>query len=274
MNPKLLAKTIEDEPRNSTAHSNKLTQIIDDALKNRQFSMVYQPLISTQDSSLIGFEALCRCQSPIFGFISPDEFIQHAEASGQIIDLGNWVFQQSLLDLRRLKQHGFDNIRMSINVSPVQLFSGNIFEDFMSLLMQLGIPPEHVKLELTETAMVRKPEQAILIFEAFQREGVQIWVDDFGTGFASLSLLQKYKIDGLKIDRSFVDHIALNNDDFTLVSAVIAMAQRLGLHIIAEGVETDTQLQILNQLGCEAVQGYLLGRPARIEKIIKQWSKP
>ncbi|NHN37220.1 EAL domain-containing protein [Pseudomaricurvus alcaniphilus] len=246
---------------------------MDDAIEHQHFSMVYQPLFSMQTSRLLGFEALVRCQSPQFGFISPEDFIPHAEKSGRIVPLGDWIFQTSLLDLKRFHQYGFHNISMSLNVSPVQIVESNIFERVMSLISRLDIPPNRVKLELTETALIKNPQTVSRVFDVFQQEGVQIWVDDFGTGFASLSLLRKFKVDGLKIDRSFVDGISESNDDFTLCSAIIAMAQRLGLHIVAEGIEDDTQLQILNQLGCEIGQGYLLGKPESFERNLQLWSQ-
>ncbi|MDP4945718.1 bifunctional diguanylate cyclase/phosphodiesterase [Alishewanella sp. SMS8] len=251
---------------------NNIRKIISHALKNQHFSMVYQPLISVNTGKIIGFESLVRCQSPKFGVISPADFIPCAEQSGQILELGNWIFQKALLDLKCMLNHGLSDICLSLNVSPVQLLNSDIFEQIMSLLHTFSIPPSAIKLELTETALINNPQKIANIFNAFKREGVQIWLDDFGTGFASLSLLRQFNIDGLKIDRSFVDGIDNNNDDFTLCSAVIAMAQRLGLFIIAEGVETENQLQILSQLGCDVVQGYLLGKPNTLGYNLEQWA--
>lgn len=250
-----------------------LSKIISYGLENKHFSMVYQPLISVNTGKIVGFESLVRCQSPQFGFISPVDFIPCAEQSGQILELGSWIFQQALLDLKCMLNHGLSDIFMSLNVSPVQLLNSDMFEQIMSLLHTFSIPPSAVKLELTETALINNPQKIANVFNAFKHEGVQIWLDDFGTGFASLSLLRKFNIDGLKIDRSFIDGIENNNDDFTLCSAVIAMAQRLGLHTVAEGVETENQLQILSQLGCEVVQGYLLGKPNTLSYNLEQWAQ-
>ena len=256
---------------NTSPSMENLTHIIDDALQNQHFSMVYQPLFSMQTSKLVGFEALVRCNSPEFGFIPPDKFIPHAEQNGQIIELGSWIFQQVLLDLKRFLQYGLKDITVSINVSAVQIAKTDIFEEIMTLVKKLEIPTSCIKLELTETAMIQNPEAIAKVFNAFHKEGVQVWVDDFGTGFASLSLLREFKVDGLKIDKSFVDGIATCNDDFTLCSAIIAMAQRLGLHIVAEGIEDEVQLQILNQLGCDTAQGYLLGRPESFDNNLHRW---
>ena len=257
---------------NENVSTCQLDYIIDDALKNKQFSLVYQPLISVQTGKVVGFESLVRCDSPQFGVISPADFIPCAEQSGQILELGRWIFQQALLDLKCMHNQGMHHICLSLNVSPVQLLHSDAYEELMSLIIELNIPPSAIKLELTETALIHDPQTIAKVFNAFKQEDVQVWLDDFGTGFASLSLLRKFNVNGLKIDRSFVSGIANNNEDFTLCSAVIAMAQRLGLYIVAEGVETETQLQILSQLGCDLVQGYLLGRPQTLEQNLNLWS--
>lgn len=259
-------------PDRETSDWDSISKIINQALQNKHFSMVYQPLISVNTGKIVGFESLVRCQSPEFGVIPPDRFIPCAEHTGQILELGNWIIHQALLDMKCMLNHGLGDICLSLNVSPVQLLHSDIFELIMSLLHKFAIPPSALKLELTETALINNPQQIAKAFDAFKREGVNIWLDDFGTGFASLSLLRKFNIDGLKIDRSFVEGIANNDDDFTLCSAVIAMAQRLGLHIVAEGVQTETQLQILGQLGCDVVQGYLLGKPDTLTNSLKMWA--
>lgn len=251
----------------------RLGEIIDVALKRQHFSMVYQPIVSVESSKLLGFEALTRCQSPEFGVVPPDRFIPHAEWSGRILELGEWIFQQTLLDLKLMQQQiGLEDICMSINISPVQISRGNVFERLMSQIHKLDIKPQCIKIELTETALIDNAETIVQVFNAFKKEGVRVWVDDFGTGFASLCHLRKFVVDGLKIDKSFVEHIVTHNDDFTLCSAIIAMAQRLGLQVVAEGVENDSQLQILSQLGCDLVQGYLLGRPATVEQNLHLWA--
>ena len=160
---------------------------------------------------------------------------------------------------------------MSINLSPAQFASGDVFEQIMVLLMELDLPATALKLELTETALIRNAHVAARTFRAFQDEGVEIWLDDFGTGFASINLLREFKIDGIKIDKSFVDGIHREEDDFTICSAVIAMAQRLGLNIVAEGIEEETQMHILGQLGCDSAQGFLLAKPQPIEDCIENW---
>jgi EAL domain-containing protein (putative c-di-GMP-specific phosphodiesterase class I) len=267
----MIAQQIVINEEASNSEWDQLGDIIDDALNNQHFKMVYQPLISVQTGKIVGFESLVRCESPKFGVISPVDFIPCAEQTGQILALGHWIFQQALLDLKRMRNLGMDHISLSLNVSPVQLLHSNVYEQLMSLLSELDLPPSKIKLELTETALIHDPKTIAKVFDALSLEGIQIWLDDFGTGFASLSLLRKFNIDGLKIDRSFVGGITDNNEDFTLCSAVIAMAQRLGLQVVAEGIENQNQLQILSQLGCDMVQGYLLGRPLTLEKSVSLW---
>jgi EAL domain-containing protein (putative c-di-GMP-specific phosphodiesterase class I) len=246
-------------------------EIISEAIRENHFYMVYQPQFALGTGKLLGFEALVRCQSPEFGLVSPADFIPFAEENGDIVEIGKWIFRQALLDLKCLRQQGLD-VYMSINLSPAQFVAGDVFEQVMVLLMELNIPPSALKLELTETALIRNADVAARTFRAFQDEGVQIWLDDFGTGFASINLLREFKIDGLKIDKSFVDGIHRKDDDFTICSAIIAMAQRLGLHIVAEGIEDEIQMQILGQLGCDSAQGFLLAKPMRIAECIAKWT--
>ncbi len=251
--------------------SHYMGEIISEAIREKHFYMVYQPQFALGSGKLLGFEALIRCQSPDFGLVSPADFIPFAEENGDIIEIGKWIFRQALLDLKSLREKGLDDIYMSVNLSPAQFATGDIFEQVLLLLIEFGLPASAIKLELTETALIRNADVAARTFRAFQDEGVEIWLDDFGTGFASLNLLREFKIDGLKIDKSFIDGIHRNDDDFTICSAMIAMAQRLGLHVVAEGIEDEMQAQILGQLGCDAAQGFLLARPQPIAQCIDSW---
>lgn len=247
--------------------------IIAAALENQHFFMAYQPQFSLASGKLVGYEALLRCRSPEFGLISPAEFIPFAEASGDIVAIGRWIFRQTLTDLRHCLDQGMKDIYLSINLSPAQLAAGDVFETLMMHLLEFDIPTSNIKIELTETALIENADMAARTFSAFQSEGISVWLDDFGTGFASLNLLRKYRINGLKIDKSFVDGLHRNDSDFTLCSAIIAMAQRLGLEVVAEGVEDELQMQILGQLGCDIAQGYLLGKPQSHAKCLETWQK-
>jgi len=264
--------TLESTNSVNLARWHELEQIMTDAMQNNYFRMVYQPLVSLASGKLVGFESLVRCDSPRFGIVGPDEFIPHVEQSGMILDLGDWIFEQSLSDLNQMQQLGMTDLAISLNISPVQILDGDVFSKVMGLLEKHNIPPQAIKVELTETALIHSPAKIAKTFENFHKEGVKVWIDDFGTGYASLGLLRQFDIDGLKIDRSFVSGIANNNEDFTLCSAIIAMAQRLGLETVAEGIEENEQLQILEQLGCDIAQGYLLDRPQTLSKSIEIWA--
>lgn len=269
----IVLKELESENSLNIARWHELESIMTDSLENNYFNMVYQPLVSLNTGRLLGFESLIRCESPHLGVVGPDEFIPHVEQSGMILELGDWIFAQTLCDLRHMLNMGLDSISVSLNISPVQILEGNVFCKVMSLLDKYDIPPKAIKVELTETALIHSPTKIAKVFEDFHHEGVSIWIDDFGTGYASLGLLRQFDIDGLKIDRSFVSGITKNNEDFTLCSAIIAMAQRLGLETVAEGIELDGQLQILEQLGCDVAQGYLLGRPQSLIRSVNTWVK-
>ncbi|MBG9998291.1 MULTISPECIES: putative bifunctional diguanylate cyclase/phosphodiesterase [Pseudoalteromonas] len=265
-------KYLEAESPVNLARWHELERIMSDAMQNNYFKMVYQPLVSLGTGKLVGFESLVRCQSPRFGIVGPDEFIPHVEQSGMILELGDWIFEQCLSDLKQMRHFGMTDIAVSLNISPVQILDGDVFSKVMALLEKHQIPPQAIKVELTETALIHSPDKIAKAFENFHKEGVKVWIDDFGTGYASLGLLRQFDIDGLKIDRSFVSGIATNNEDFTLCSAIIAMAQRLGLQTVAEGIEENEQLQILEQLGCDIAQGYLLDKPQTLTKSIDTWA--
>lgn len=260
------------EQHSANPHDLPMLDIIKDALAEHHYYLVYQPQFSLCGGELKGFEALVRCHSPRFGLISPADFIPVAEESGDIVKLGRWITRQALFDLKKIREASGLNLYMSINVSPRQFQAGDVYENFMQNLIDMKLPAEALKLELTETALIQNPGLVARTFKAFQQDGVKIWLDDFGTGFASLNLLRVFKIDGLKIDKSFVDGLSSNEDDFTICSAILAMAQRLGLSTVAEGVETDSQLQILSQLGCDSVQGYLTGKPTVLDQCSRFWS--
>ncbi|ASM49417.1 hypothetical protein PESP_a1279 [Pseudoalteromonas espejiana DSM 9414] len=265
--------TLESINTVNMARWHELEQIMAHSMKNHYFKMVYQPLVSLTSGQLMGFESLVRCESPRYGIVGPDEFIPHVEQSGMILDLGDWILEQTLHDFSKMKKIGMEGITISLNISPVQIIEGDVFSKVMKLLRKHNVDPASIKVELTETALIHSPHKIAKTFEQFNKEGVKVWLDDFGTGYASLGLLRQFNIDGLKIDRSFINGIATNNEDFTLCSAIIAMAQRLGLETIAEGIEQREQLQILEQLGCDVAQGYLLGRPSSLENSTATWVK-
>ncbi|WP_213609467.1 EAL domain-containing protein [Pseudoalteromonas sp.] len=249
-----------------------LEKIFELALRNDSFYMCYQPIVSTNNSRLIGFEALIRSRINDVR-LRPDNLIPYVEKTGQIIELGSWILKQCLVDYKRLESYGLKDFTMSINISPIQIIDHDVTVEINDLINELGVCPKNIKLELTETALISDSNKISNTFARLREMGIKIWLDDFGTGFASLSLLRQFKVNGIKIDKSFVSNIATDNDDFTLCSAIIAMAQRLNLELIAEGIETPQQLQILNCLGCENIQGYLIDKPLALGDVITKWAK-
>ena len=244
---------------------------IQNALHNEQFTLAYQPQVEFRNGNLVGFEALIRWNSPVLGAIRPDVFIPIAEKSGQILEIGEWVIKQACADLDRIHAKGLKDCHMAINLSSVQLHEQDIVELTMSTLFERGLKPKDVHLELTETALIRNPLVAEQKIVALDDAGVEIWLDDFGTGYASLSMLRKFPIKGLKIDKSFIDGVATNDQDFTICSAIIAMAQRLGLGVVAEGIESEIQMQIMAQLGCNRAQGYMISKPESFDNVCLNW---
>lgn len=230
------------------------------AIENNYLRVVYQPIYSC-DGSLNGFETLLRFRSTKLGEVSPVRFIPKAEKTGMIVPIGEWVLRQACRQLRSWHAAGFTRVRVSVNVSAVQIARSDFAETVAGIVKECAVPPESLTLELTETAVMDNADAAARQMFLLKERGLRIALDDFGTGYSSLSYLHKLPIDVLKIDKSFVDRIAEAGGTRTIVEAVIAMARHLGQYVVAEGVETREQQIILQEAGCDALQGYLLGRP-------------
>lgn len=230
------------------------------AIDNNYLRVVYQPIYSCA-GGLTGFETLIRFRSSKLGEISPVRFIPKAEKSGLIVPIGEWVLRQACRQVRAWHAAGFAGIRVSVNVSAVQIARSDFAETVAGIVKECGIPPESLTLELTETAVMDNADAAAKQMFLLKESGLRIALDDFGTGYSSLSYLHKLPIDVLKIDKSFVDRIAEAGGTRTIVEAVIAMARHLGQYVVAEGVERREQQMVLQEAGCDALQGYLLGRP-------------
>ncbi|MCH8537882.1 MAG: EAL domain-containing protein [Alkalimonas sp.] len=231
------------------------------AIERNQLQLAFQPQLCLQSNTLNGFEALLRWQHPELGFISPAEFIPVAEQSGLMTKLGEWVLIQAIQQQKLWHQAGFTSLVMAINLSPVQFRQPELLSIINSQLQLASLPSNSIELEITESAMVEDAEQAIKTVEAFHQAGIQVAIDDFGTGYSSLSYLKRFKLNKLKIDQSFVRDLLTDKDDLAIVTAIIRMAQSLGLKTIAEGVETAEHQQLLQSLGCDEIQGYHYGRP-------------
>jgi diguanylate cyclase (GGDEF)-like protein/PAS domain S-box-containing protein len=231
------------------------------ALERGQLSLHYQPQIALHDGSIVGAEALLRWNHPELGTVSPAEFIPVAESSGMIISIGEWVLRTASQQLKAWMDAGMEPFTMAINLSSVQFRHANLPHVVTTILQEVGLPAHWLELELTEGVAMADPLGAIAIMNDLHQRGVRMSIDDFGTGYSSLSYLKKFKVYKVKIDQSFVRDITEDPDDKAIVSAIISMASSLGMQTIAEGVETQGQLEFLRAHGCVEAQGYLYSRP-------------
>ena len=235
------------------------------SLQSDDFSLHYQPLFSAANSRLLGFEALLRWRNPEGVTVCPAEFISVAEDSGLIIPIGEWVMREACRTAARWQKSGYA-LRMSVNVSAVQLRRSSFIDTVKSALAESGADPHQLEIEITERVIVGGHAHSISALREIDALGIQIAIDDFGTGYSGLSYLKQFPIDTVKIDQSFIRDLTVDADDEAIVRAIIAMSKSLKLNIVAEGVEHAEQLTLLSQLGCDMVQGYYFSRPLPIEE--------
>ncbi len=243
-----------------------------EAIHAGQFSLHYQPKVDVQTWNVVGLEALIRWQHPTRGWISPVEFIPVAEESGLIVPIGAFVVREACQQIARWKNTVLDGVPVSVNVSSEQTYTGDLMETVTSALASNGIDAGLLELEITESLLMRDIESTIACLNEFKELGLKISIDDFGTGYSSLSYLTRFPIDTLKIDKSFVRDLHIDSDDAAICAAIIAMARRLNLNVVAEGVEIAEQLQFLREQGCNQIQGYLYSKPlppAELEQLLK-----
>lgn len=232
-----------------------------------ELSLVYQPLFRMADSRLVGAEALLRWRHPTQGMVAPSVFIEVAEQSGLIETLGPAVMLAACKEAAGWQERaGADGLFVSVNVSPRQLRSGDLAQQVEAVLGDSSLPAGLLHLELTETAVLGDELRTNQPLARLRAAGVQVWLDDFGTGFSGLSHLRRIPIDGVKIDRSFIADVLRDPDDLALTSAIIAMAHSLGMTVVAEGVEREGQFDLLRERGCDLAQGYWLGHPVSAEE--------
>lgn len=233
------------------------------AIERGELSMHYQPLISLKDGTIIGFEALLRWHHKELGFISPARFIPIAEESGLIVPITIWILQETCKQLAKWQKIApeYANLIVSVNISGKHLSNDELFDDVEQALDISGITPESLKLEITESVAMENAEHTIEILTKLKRLGVQLSIDDFGTGYSSLSYLHRLPFDTLKIDRSFVYSVGENGENSEILRTIILLAKNLQMKIIAEGIETESQLSLLQFLGCDYGQGYLMAKP-------------
>ncbi len=240
-----------------------LTNNLRRALEREEFQLHYQPQVDLGSGALVGAEALIRWQHPQYGLVSPAQFIPLAEQSGQIVQVGEWVLRTACRQAADFAASGLAPLVMSVNLSARQLRDDNLIQLIRSALMESGLPPASLELEITESMVMSDVEKSAEILGRIKKLGVRIAMDDFGTGYSSLSYLKRFPIDRLKIDQSFIHEVTTDPSDAALTRAIIALAHNLGIPVVAEGVETREQRDFLVKAGCDEAQGYFYGRPVR-----------
>ena len=239
----------------------ELEKDLREALPRNQLYLVYQPQISYRDQRVVGVEALIRWQHPELGMVPPDQFIPLAEQNGNIVTIGEWVLDQACRQLREWHDQGFSELRMAVNLSTVQLHHSELPRVVNNLLQVYRLPPRSLELEVTETGLMEDISTAAQHLLSLRRSGAMIAIDDFGTGYSSLSYLKSLPLDKIKIDKSFVQDLLDDDDDATIVRAIIQLGKSLGMQVIAEGVETAEQESYIIAQGCHEGQGYLYSKP-------------
>lgn len=260
-----LSQVLENQPQIAplasveTVEKFRLEKELHQALKQDEFILFYQPIVCTQSAKIAGFEALIRWKHPRRGWVSPAEFIPLAEETGLIQPIGDWVLRQACQQLEMWREQFSPDVslKMSVNLSTLQLCDPQLSRRVQQILQQTRLNPESLQLEITETAFLENSPIAIANLEDLKRQGVCFHIDDFGTGYSSLSRLQDWPIDVLKIDNSFV-----RTGKWNMIRAILMLAQSLNVEVIAEGVETEEDWVQLQELGCPYSQGYLFSRPA------------
>ncbi len=231
------------------------------ALERDEFLLHYQPRVDLRTGQVNGMEALIRWKHPDMGFVSPMEFIPLAEETGLIVALGEWVMRTACAQTRAWQAAGLPALRVAVNLSARQVHRKNFVGTVAQVLEETGLDPGCLELELTESMIMQNTDAVRFSLLALSEVGVRISVDDFGTGYSSLSYLKRFPIHTLKIDKSFVRDVTIDGDDAAIVTAIIAMAHRLRLRVVAEGVENEGQLDFLRRYSCDEMQGYLFSRP-------------
>lgn len=231
------------------------------ALEEKQFLLYYQPQVDLNTGRITGAEALIRWRHPERGLVSPAQFIPIAEERGLIVPIGEWVLQEACRQNKEWQEAGLPSIAVAVNLSALQFQTINLSQEVARILQGSGLAPEHLELELTESAIMRDAEKTIETMHALKEIGTTLSLDDFGTGYSSLSQLKRFPLDKLKIDQSFVRGLPHDPDDLAISTAIVAMGRALKQIVIAEGVETTAQREVLQSLKCDEIQGYLVAKP-------------
>ncbi|MCE7033133.1 EAL domain-containing protein [Lysobacter sp. GX 14042] len=260
---------------NTTAHQQRqLHQELMRALERKEFRLHYQPKFIAPSGPVTGVEALLRWEHPGQGLLPPDRFLPLAERTGLIVPIGAWVIDEACRQMRSWQEQGHGDWTVAVNLSTVQLSHSGLVDSVRDALTRHALDARHLTLEITESTAMRDAEASLAILEQLAQLGVNISIDDFGTGYSSLLYLKRLPANELKIDRGFVTELAQGNDDAAIISAIIALGKTLDMKIVAEGVESREQQELLTRLGCNTLQGYLLGRPMAPERLTQILAVP
>ncbi len=238
------------------------------ALQNKEFSLHYQPIVDNSGECVLGMEALLRWRNPELGMVSPVDFIPLAEETGLIVPIGEWVLRSACVFGENIRQTGKLNLFVSVNISPRQLIRDDFVEQVRSVLKESGLPPGSLELEITETSLVESFALCTRKLQELRDLGVMVALDDFGTGYSSLTYLKRLPIQVVKIDKSFIDDATGESGSTAILGTMIDLAHELGLQVVAEGVEAESQLQVLAERRCDMIQGYLISRPLPTDELI------
>jgi len=237
------------------------------ALVNHELKLYYQPQIDLVNGLSVSVEALIRWQHPEWGLVEPGRFISVAEETGLIVPIGLWVLRTACRQAKAWQDSDGQFSQIAVNVSARQFLDPDLFQTIKAVLIETGLKPSSLELEITESAVMEDPERTLLVLQQLNELGVRLSIDDFGTGYSSLTYLRRFPVHNVKIDRSFIKNIPNDKGSMTLVRAIIALAHELELSVTAEGIETKEQLAFLKDQQCELLQGYLFSRPATKEQL-------
>ena len=248
MNAKLLERlTLENDMRR--------------AIERNEFEVYYQPKLDVMTCRILGFEALLRWQHPVRGTISPDKIIPLAESSGLILAIGSWVLRTACEQLVEWQRQGYSDLTMAVNLSARQFWKEDLVEHIGEILKETGLSPHCLELEITESSVMRNAEETISTLSKLHDMGITLSIDDFGTGYSSLAYLKRFPIQALKVDQSFVRDITVDRDAAAIAQGIIALGHSMNLQVIAEGVQTESQFNLLKLWNCNAMQGYFFSKP-------------
>ena len=256
----------------SIKHLN-LDKELRNAIQNQEWELFYQPKMNINTGAIVGAEALIRWRHPTKGLLSPFEFIDFAEQRGLIVAIGDWVIKTACAQIKTWEGMGFQDCKIAVNLSAVQLKQDDFVERVFSIIADSGIAPRRLELEVTETTLMNNFQSALMALKRLNSRGITIAIDDFGTGYSSLSYLKNLPINNLKIDRAFIKDLERDDNDKEIVKMLINMAHSMNMIVIAEGVEEQSQLDLLKGYGCDEIQGYLLSKPVSTDEITQLFIK-